>query len=148
MSSFIELNGAPGAATTTIGSAATLLTGAKSLNGSYLAWVPGRMGFTSSDSDENSVVYPSGAECATASVAMMALAPGRFSTKNDWPVDALMSAARMRAITSVGPPAANPTTIFTGFAGYPCAAATLHNANRARAADILLMSPPSPAGTS
>ena len=94
-SSCMELNDEPAAVTTTIGSAATLLTGAKSLNGSYLALVPGRIAFTSSDSDENSVVYPSGAECATASVAMMAFAPGRFSTTKDWPTDALMSCARM-----------------------------------------------------
>ena len=47
----------------------------------------------------------------------MAFAPGRFSTMNDWPSDALRSCATMRAMTSVGPPAAKPTTIFTGLAG-------------------------------
>ena len=48
---------------------------------------------------------------------MMALAPGRFSTTKDCPSDWVMSCATMRAITSVGPPAAKPTRTFTGFAG-------------------------------
>jgi hypothetical protein len=42
-----------------------------------------------------------------------------------------MSCASTRAITSVGPPAAKPTTILTGFTGYCCAAAGMAAAQSA-----------------
>ena len=54
-------------------------------------------------------------------------APGRFSITTDWPFQrAVRKSARMRATTSVGPPAANGTSSFTGRVGNSavvCAAA-------------------------
>src|SRR5262245_40496495 len=48
----------------------------------------------------------------------MVPAPGRFSITTDWPFQRAESrSARMRATTSVGPPAANGTRIFTGLVG-------------------------------
>ncbi len=45
-----------GLVTTTIGRTATLLTGAKSLNGSYFTRFSSRIGFTSNESEEKSMV--------------------------------------------------------------------------------------------
>ncbi len=123
-----------GLVTTTIGSSAALLIGAKSLKGSYLTLSPSRMAFTSSDKDEKSSVVPSAAERATASVAMIAFAPGRFSTITGWPSATLMSCAMTRAMTSVGPPAANPTRTFTGLDGYACARTCVAKSRLASAA--------------
>ena len=39
----------------------------------------------------------------------------------DCPIEAVMSCAMMRAMTSVGPPAAKPTMMRTGLAGNGCA---------------------------
>src|SRR5262245_42085227 len=61
---------------------------------------------------------------------MMALAPGRFSTRKDWPMAVLRSCATMRAMTSVGPPAPKPTTKRTGFEGKSCACAALASSRR------------------
>src|SRR5262245_1747336 len=61
---------------------------------------------------------------------MMALAPGRFSTRKGWPIDALRSCATMRAMTSVGPPAPKPTTKRTGLAGNSCPCAAVDRATR------------------
>jgi hypothetical protein len=47
----------------------------------------------------------------------MPLAPGRFSTTTDWPSASVSFCARMRAATSVPPPAAKPTKILTGLSG-------------------------------
>src|SRR3977135_3025895 len=44
-----------------------------------------------------------------------------FSTKNCWPRLSESRCATRRAMTSVGPPAGNPTTTFTERFGYPCA---------------------------
>src|SRR5258708_39834065 len=44
-----------------------------------------------------------------------------FSTKNCWPRRSESACATRRAMTSVGPPAGNPTTTRTGRFGYPCA---------------------------
>ena len=48
---------------------------------------------------------------------LMAAAPGRFSTMKVWPKAICSLAAIRRAARSVGPPAAKPTTIFTGALG-------------------------------
>src|SRR3990170_8553495 len=53
---------------------------------------------------------------------------GRFSTITVWPSGLPMAWARMRATVSVGPPAANGTTIETLRVGYCCAAAPALNA--------------------
>src|SRR5688572_793798 len=45
-------------------------------------------------------------------------APARFSTTTDCPHASLSFCASCRAITSVAPPAAKGTTIFTGFDGH------------------------------
>src|SRR5262245_37804544 len=50
-------------------------------------------------------------------------APGMFSVTTCWPHVSDNFCATMRAITSVGPPAANGTIRRTGFAGQPSAAA-------------------------
>ena len=53
------------------------------------------------------MVWPSGCDLASAAVATMVPAPGRFSITTDWPPQRADSrSARMRATTSVGPPAA------------------------------------------
>src|SRR5215510_3368155 len=48
----------------------------------------------------------------------MPLAPARFSTTTDWPRFSVSFADRMRAATSVPPPAAKPTRILIGLSGY------------------------------
>src|SRR5262245_20982574 len=48
----------------------------------------------------------------------MPLAPARFSTTTDWPRLSVSFADRMRAATSVPPPAAKPTIILIGLSGY------------------------------
>ena len=58
-----------------------------------------------------SKVWPSGADLITASVAMMPLAPGRFSTTTACFSDSLSLGASTRASESPPPPAANGTNI-------------------------------------
>jgi hypothetical protein len=62
-------------------------------------------------------VAPSGGALATASMAMLPLAPGRLSITTGWPVLPVMWAPRMRAAISVTPPAEVETMIFSGFDG-------------------------------
>jgi hypothetical protein len=62
-------------------------------------------------------VYPSAGDFATASAAIMPLAPGRFSTTTDCPRASVSFCAMILAATSVPPPAAKPTSIFTGRSG-------------------------------
>src|SRR5262245_714648 len=85
-------------------------------------------GLISNELVATNMVVPSGGAFATAAVATMVPAPGRFSITTDWPFHrADKRSARMRATTSVGPPAANGTTSFTGREGKSagvCAAAT------------------------
>src|SRR6516162_2153262 len=75
-----------------------------------------------------STVQPSAGALASAAVATMVPAPGRFSITTDWPPHRTdRRSARMRATTSVGPPAANGTRSLTGRDGKSaalCAAAT------------------------
>src|SRR6266550_5699454 len=60
-------------------------------------------------------VKPSAGDFASAAVATIVPAPGRFSITTDWPPQrADRRSARMRATTSVGPPVANGTKSFTG----------------------------------
>src|SRR6266404_8050822 len=60
-----------------------------------------------------------------------------FSTKNCWPRLSESRCATMRAMTSVGPPAGNPTTTRTGRFGYPCAnAAATPDSNNAAARNM------------
>jgi hypothetical protein len=65
-----------------------------------------------------SSVWPSGALRATSSPAIWLLAPGRFSTTTDWPSESPRLGARSRAMMSVAPPGAKPTSIRTGLTGY------------------------------
>src|SRR3954465_9135462 len=51
-------------------------------------------------------------------------APGLFSITTGWPSACESLSQTTRVITSVGPPAGNGTTIFTGRAGYDCACAS------------------------
>src|SRR5262245_43409636 len=71
----------------------------------------------------------------------MVPAPGRFSITTDWPPQrAERKSARMRATTSVGPPAANGTRSFTGREGKSaalCAAAPVAAASNTRAVAIV-----------
>ncbi len=48
-------------------------------------------------------------------------APGLLSTTTGSPSAWPSLSARTRVMTSVGPPAGNGTTIFTGFVGHACA---------------------------
>ena len=58
-------------------------------------------------------VWPSGAAFATAAVAVLPLAPGRFSTRNVLPVRCCNPSARTRAMMSGVEPAANGTRMVT-----------------------------------
>src|SRR5690242_18309160 len=62
-------------------------------------------------------VYPSGADFATASAAMLPPAPARFSTTTGAPSARPRGPAMARATTSGWPPGAKGTTSFTGWAG-------------------------------
>ncbi len=48
-------------------------------------------------------------------------APGMLSTTSCWPSSSDIRGVMMRPTTSIGPPAANGTTIVTGRAGQSCA---------------------------
>ena len=52
---------------------------------------------------------------------MPVLAPGRFSITTPWPQSSDSFCPTIRMLTSVGPPAGNGTTIFTGRLGKLCA---------------------------
>src|SRR4030095_15951412 len=65
----------------------------------------------------NSSVWPSAGARATYSAPMLPPAPARFSTIIRWAARALISAARVRAIASVGPPGGKGTTSVTGLSG-------------------------------
>ena len=52
---------------------------------------------------------------------MPVLAPGRFSITTPWPQISDSFCPTIRMLTSVGPPAGNGTTIFTGRLGKLCA---------------------------
>src|SRR3954467_13754610 len=78
---------------------------------------------------ENSKVSPSGAAVATARAAMVPWAPSRFSMTNDCLRSVASCCAMVRACRSGPEPAAQPTRMRTGPAGYCCA-----DAGRAAAA--------------
>src|SRR5947209_8137062 len=82
------------------------------------------------DELENSKVNPSGAAVATDRAAMVPLAPSRFSMTNDCLRSVASCCAMVRACRSGPEPAAKPTRMRTGPAGYCCA-----DAGRARAAN-------------
>ena len=67
--------------------------------------------------DATTSVWPSGALRATCSVATLPAAPVRFSTTTGWPSPAVMPCATTRAVVSVLPPGAKPTTKRTGRSG-------------------------------
>src|SRR5207245_1653877 len=64
---------------------------------------------------------------------MLPPAPGLFSTMNCCESCSASDCAIRRARMSIAWPAAKPTTMRTGCAGYVCAAATLETAGDARA---------------
>jgi hypothetical protein len=64
-----------------------------------------------------SSVCPSGALFATMSLAMLVVAPGRFSTTNGWPRYSESRGASTRAMMSVPPPGGKPTTTRTARLG-------------------------------
>ena len=63
--------------------------------------------------------------------------PGRFSTTTGCPRYSDNFCASTRAVTSVPPPAENPTITRTGFNGYVCAAA-VHASSEAPATHPLI----------
>src|SRR5882762_5311284 len=74
---------------------------------------------------------------------MLPPAPGRFSTTMLWPTFSESFFTMMRAVMSVPPPGANPTTIVTGrFGNVPCARAPAAQASATPAAEIPLMGLP------
>src|SRR5215510_7544044 len=76
-------------------------------------------GLISKELVATSIVSPSAGALASAAVATMVPAPGRFSITTDWPPQRTdRRSARMRATTSVGPPAANGTRSLTGRDGF------------------------------
>ena len=65
-------------------------------------------------------------------------APGMLSTMTCWPSSSVIRGERMRATTSIGPPAANGTTTVGGRVGQSCAgAAAVETANAASAAPTI-----------
>ena len=70
--------------------------------------------------------------------------PGWFSMTMVWPSASANVGCRMRASASIGPPAANGTTIVSGRLGQSCACAfQVSNASMADAASVLaIMFPP------
>ena len=72
-------------------------------------------------------------------------APATFSTTNCWPSALEKYSPVMRAITSVGPPAANGTMMVTGRVGYCWSAAKADDAAISAAANtsnVFLIFPP------
>src|SRR5258708_38135863 len=65
------------------------------------------------------------AACATRSEPTNPPPPGMFSMMTCWPSVSPSAGCRMRASVSIGPPAANGTTMVTGRTGQSCAPATL-----------------------
>ena len=98
-------------------------TGARSFAGSKPRFGK-RCGFTvSAPLVPISRVCPSGALRTTFSVPMLPLEPVRFSTTTGWPRLSVSRSARMRAATSVAPPAGKGTTKRSGREGDHAAAA-------------------------
>src|ERR1700739_3921390 len=64
------------------------------------------------------MVYPSGSDLATASVPVLPLAPGLFSTTKGWPSFVCIRSARMRPMLSGVDPGANGTMIRTFRVGH------------------------------
>lgn len=66
---------------------------------------------------------------------MLPVAPGLFSTKNDWPRRSPKGGAMSRAMTSTGPPGPNGTKSFTGRSGHAALAERTDPMNGATTAD-------------
>ncbi len=81
-------------------------------NGSLLS-----AGLLACDEKAMSSVWPSGALLATSSAPMLPEAPVRFSTTTGWAQRSPSFCATRRAMMSVPPPGAKPTTMRTGRAG-------------------------------
>jgi hypothetical protein len=62
-------------------------------------------------------VYPSGAARVTSAPPMVPPAPGLLSTITGWPIALASGSEIARATMSLAPPAANVTTMRTGFSG-------------------------------
>jgi hypothetical protein len=63
------------------------------------------------------IVCPSGAERTSSCVAIMPLAPGRFSMTSGWPRWSAIAGCMVRAMMSVAPPGAKPMSTRTGREG-------------------------------
>ena len=93
--------------TSTLPTAAVMLTGSKSFTESYGSF--NRLGFTEKRSDTSTIVWPSGTPFATRSVPMISDAPGRLSTSTCWFQLSVSFWPRMRAMPSLLPPGATGT---------------------------------------
>src|SRR5258708_31231920 len=82
-----------------------------------------RLGLTTKAELANRIVVPSGGDLAAMPMLILPPAPARFSTTNCWPRLSPIFWLSRRAMTSVGPPGAKPTSTLTGLLGYACAAA-------------------------
>ena len=108
--------------TSTFGTPATSVIGAKSFTGSY-----GSFGYSDwlmpcVPTVPISSVWPSAGERATSLAPRLPPAPGLLSTMKGWPNTRPSSGASARARMSVVPPAAKGTTMRTGLLGQaPCA---------------------------
>lgn len=79
-------------------------------------------------------VYPSGADVATTTAAIVPVAPGRFATMVGTPKCSDRPCASTRATRSVPPPGGNPTRILTvpvGYAEPACAGNTVATQSKA-----------------
>ena len=98
----------------TSGLIATIDTGAKSLAGSKPGVRTVRGIIDTVWLFVRNSVLPSGAAPLSATAAIWPPAPGRFSTTTGRLSSVVSSAARLRAMVSMLPPAGNPTRIFSG----------------------------------
>ncbi len=122
-SSFSDFTGSDGPTTSTVALAASVHTGLKDDTASNLTRSAYSAGIIAWLVAAASSVRPSGLARATASAASTELAPGLLSTMTGWPIPFAACSANARATMSVGPPAAKPTTSFTGSLAYDWAMA-------------------------
>src|SRR5437870_11589946 len=128
MSSFTELTGSELRTTSRKGAEAMLVFGSKSCSGSKLPFCCSTALEVKLLEARNSV-YPSGGALATAAAPIDPAAPGRLSTTTGCPSSSPRAGASVRAMMSVAPPGAKPTTSRIGFVGYACAIAYCETAS-------------------
>src|SRR5215470_9292059 len=101
---------------------ATNTIGAKAVAVSYGMWAYMNWFITVGPGVPIRITLPLGGLFATSVAPLLPPAPPTFSTSTGWPIRGASFSASRREITSVVPPAANGTTMRTGWSGHACAA--------------------------